>query len=109
MQHFNSVNQEELKTELKTYFREAIYDKKMHINGIQSKVILEGLSDREEVYLIYIDDSLVYLQQHDPFQIGNVEMTKDTIQSVIDKHLDSLVNDRLMGKLIEKVDLLVSF
>ncbi|MCT4543306.1 MAG: hypothetical protein N4A63_07175 [Vallitalea sp.] len=109
IQHFNSVNQEELKTELKTHFRGSIYDKITPINGIDSKTILDGLSNDAQVYLIYIDNSLVYLQKHDPFQIGNVEMTNETIQDVINKHITSLVDDRLMEKVIEKVDSLVSF
>jgi hypothetical protein len=109
IKHFNTVNQEELKAELKTHFRGAIYDKVTLINGIDSNTILDGLSDNAEVYLIYIDNSLVYLQKHDPFQIGNVETTSETIQGIIDKHIASLVDDRLMGKVIEKVDSLVSF
>lgn len=109
IQHFNTVNQEELKAELKTHFRGNAYDKNTSINGINSNTILDGLSDDAEAYLIYIDNSLVYLQKHDPFQIGNVEMTIETVQGVIDKHIASLVDDRLMEKVIEKVDSLVSF
>jgi len=109
IQHFNSVNQEEVKTELKTYFRGEIYNKSSTINGIGSQTILEGLSENAQVYLIYIDNSVVYLQKHNPFEIGNVEMTNETVQSIIDNHINSLVNDRLMNKIIEKVDLLVTF
>lgn len=107
--HFNNVNQEELKTELRSIFKGEVYNKSVTINGINSQTILEGLSENAQVYLIYINDLLVYLQKYDPFQIGNVEMTTETIQSIIDRHIESLVNDRLMGKVIENIDLLVSF
>jgi hypothetical protein len=109
IQHFNTFSQEKLKEELKTHFIGTTYDKVSPINGIESQTILDGLSDDAQVYLIYIDNSLVYLQKHNPFEIGNVEMTIKTVQGVIDKHIASLVDDKLMGKVIEKVDSLVSF
>ena len=109
MKQFNSINQDELKTELRTHFRGAIYDKISIINGIDPETILEGLSENAQVYLIYIDDSLVYLQTHDPFQIGNVEMSIDTIEKIMNRHIDRLVDNRLMNKLTEKIDQLVKF
>ena len=106
---FNTIDQEELKTELRTHFRGAIYNKTKPINGIDPETILEGLSENAQVYLIYIDDSLVYLQTHDPFQVGNVEMTTDTIDKIMNKHIDSLAGNRLMNKVTEKIDELVNF
>lgn len=57
-----------------------IWDKVSPINGISAEKILEDMPEGGEVYLVFVDGNLVYLQKHDPTQMGLVPMTSAIAQ-----------------------------
>lgn len=46
-----------------------------------------------EIYLVWVDDELVYLQPHDPQGIGYEAITKDELQHVASQHCRAIVDE----------------
>lgn len=89
-------NYEELRAQERTRYRVELWDKQTSINGVAPEQILERVPKHPdgsygEVYLIYIDGNLVYLQPHDPEQAGFVPMTPEMALAKANKIVDALV------------------
>lgn len=87
-----NIDQRKMFEEERARYRMEIWDKVSAINNISA----ERLKSREdylsdgEVYLIYIDDCLTYLQMHDPRQAGFAAMSKDSALTIANKQADEL-------------------
>lgn len=87
-----------------------VWDKQSPVNGVPAEQILSSRTDIPadgEVYLLYIDDRLVYFQPHEPNQAGLVPMTKDTVLTIANQHADQLAttfaDDEVFEKVIEQL------
>ncbi len=92
-----------LREQEKTRFRVEIWDKKTPINGVAPEQILTDTPAGGEVYLIYIDGNLVYLQKHDPDQIGFVAMDANTALAKANAFVDRLVEDAIDARVRNEV------
>lgn len=87
-----NINQTEIKeVQIKRYKYE-IWDKKSSINGISAADILKSKNyEIKEVYLIYIDENLIYMQDHDPNQSGFISMTKTQAKKIAEEFINKQV------------------
>ena len=86
-----------------------VWDKVSPINGISASKVLEraDISEGNEIYLIYINNQLVYLQPHDPFQAGLVPLTSENVLDIANRHIDQLAwqaaNEKIFETVLEKL------
>jgi len=86
-----------------------VWDKVSPINGISASKILErtDIPEGGEIYLIYINNQLVYLQPHDPFQAGLVPLTSENVLDIANQHIDQLAwqaaNEKIFEIILEKL------
>lgn len=104
----NQYNLEELIKIKSNAFRFEIWDKKSSINGVDAKTILDSRQyEIDQVYLIYIDNQLVYLQDHNPNESGFIKMTIDDIEEIANKFIEDkasqLVLDEIYNTVIKKM------
>ncbi len=101
----NQVDQQVIFEEEKKRYKVEIWDKQSPINGIPAEKILqrEDIPEGGEIYLIYVDGKLQYLQPHDPFQAGIVPMTKDTVDKIANQHIEQLAWQYADEKIFEAV------
>lgn len=105
----SSINIEDIKESLKKSYRLELWDKKTPINGIDAETILKSKPYTiGSVYLIYINDKLVYLQDHNPNESGYVKMTKAQAQTIgeqfIDKRIENELNVILYDRILNEIN-----
>lgn len=92
-------------------FKYEIWDKKSSINGISAKDIIKNRDYTiGQAYLIYIDDALVYFQDHNPEKSGYVKMTKseaeklaqDFINKKAEEYTDNIIIDKVIQTILSK-------
>lgn len=89
-------------------YRYEIWDKKTDINGVSAKDIIKSKTyDIGQVYLIYIDENLVYMQDHNPNKEGYEKMTKAEAKKIaedfIKKEIENQTKYTIINLFIEKV------
>jgi len=93
----------------KAKYRIEVWDKVSPINGVSASKILErtDIPEGGEVYLIYVNGQLVYLQPHDPFQAGLVALTSENVLDIANQHVDELAwqaaNEKIFEAVLEKL------
>ncbi|MBC7334337.1 MAG: hypothetical protein H5T85_07805 [Actinobacteria bacterium] len=100
------VDQQSIFDKHRARVRVEIWDKKTPINGVPAERIFASRTDipeNGEVYLLYIDDRLVYFQPHDPNQSGLVAMTKDSVLAIANQHADQVAEELANEEIFEKV------
>lgn len=105
----SNINIEDIKESLKKSYRLELWDKKTPINGVDAETILKSKPYTiGSVYLIYIDDKLVYLQDHNPNESGYVKMTKAQAQTIgeqfIDKRIENELNVILYDRILNEIN-----
>lgn len=104
-------NSEQLFNELATKYRYEIWDKKSDINGVSAQTIIDSRNYKiVSAYLIYIDDKLVYFQDHNPNVEGYKSMTKKEaeqmakkfIQTQIQENIDIIITHNIINSLMKK-------
>lgn len=104
-----NINQEEIRNHQADRVTWAIWDKTSAINGVSPEGILSRPDYLEggEIYLIYIDGVLTYLQPHHPQQAGLIQMTQDNVQTLAATHVseivDELTNSYIFNGVLEQV------
>jgi hypothetical protein len=92
-------------------FKYEIWDKKSSINGVDAKDIIKSRNYTiGQAYLIYIDDALVYFQDHNPEKSGYVKMNKseaeklaqDFINKKVEEYTDNIIIDKVMQEILSK-------
>lgn len=89
----NTIDQQAILDNIvQTRFRVEVWDKQSPINGVPAEKILSrgDIPEGGEVYLIYIDNKLQYLQPHDPFQAGLVPMTSENVMNIAQQHVGQI-------------------
>jgi len=89
-------------------FKLVIWDKKSSINNIDAETILDSREyEIDQVYLIYINNKLVYLQDHNPNESGFIKMTNENIKEIgnnfITEKSSQLVLDEIYNIVIKKM------
>lgn len=104
-------DREDIKEKQKNRFRYEIWDKKLDINGVSAKDIIQSRDyDINQAYLIYIDNILVYFQDHNPNKNGYVKITKkevsklaeDFIDKKVEENTDNIIADKVIETILSK-------
>lgn len=105
------INEQDRESILKVQtdrMRYEIWDKKSPINGITAKEIIKSRNYKiDKAYLIYIDDNLIYFQDHNPNESGYVKMNKKEAEKLaidfINKKSEEMTDNIIVGKVIETI------
>lgn len=106
-----SQDRESIKKSQEKRFRYEIWDKKMAINGISAKDIIKSREYTiDKAYLIYIDENIVYFQDHNPNESGYVKMNKtqatkiaeDFINKKIEENVDNIIIEKVINEILSK-------
>ena len=101
------VDQQAIFNQERSRFRVEVWDKVTPINGMPAEKILarEDVPDDGEIYLLYVDGVLRFLQPHNPFQAGIVPMTAENVMQVANQHVDQLAwqaaDEKIFDRLLE--------
>lgn len=100
----NSQDRDSIYNTQNKRFRYEIWDKKSNINGVSAKDIIKSRNYTiGQAYLVYIDDSLVYFQDHNPNESGYVKMTKTEANDIAKEFIDKKVNENVDNIITDKV------
>lgn len=92
-------------------FRYEVWDKKKYINGISPKEIIKNRTYKiDKAFLIYIDNSLVYFQDHKPGKKGYEKINKkeaseiaeDFMNKRIEENVDNIIVEKVINKILSK-------
>jgi len=103
------IDQQAIFEQERTRFKVEVWDKVTPINGVPAEKIIarEDVPDDGEIYLLYVDGQLRYLQPHNPFQAGIVPVTKDNVLQIANQHVDQLawqaVDEKIFEMVLEKL------
>lgn len=105
------INEQDRESILKVQtdrMRYEIWDKKSSINGITAKEIIKSRNYKiDKAYLIYIDNNLMYFQDHNPNESGYVKMNKKKAEKLaidfINKKSEEMTDNIIVGKVIETI------
>ena len=88
-------------------YRVELYDKTSPINGVPAEKILRDAPPAGEVYLIYINDRLTYLQTHDPEEMGfrpmSPERAYEAAEQVISEHIEQVIDARVRQEVLRQL------
>ncbi len=107
----NQQDRESIAQTQKDRFKYEIWDKKSNINGVTAKQIIKSRNyEIDKAYMIYIDEVLVYFQDHNPNESGYVKMTKtqaskiaeDFINQKIEENTDNIIVDKVIETILSK-------
>lgn len=104
----NSVDRTPYEQEQQARYRIEVWDKQSLINGISPEVIMERVPEGGEVYMIYVDGNLTFLQPHDPDQAGFAAMdatvaaakAQAQIDRMVELEVDRIVMDECLVQLL---------
>lgn len=103
-------NRDEVTKAQETRFRYEIWDKKSPINNVPAEDIINKKKYKiVSAYLIYIDEQLVYFQDHNPNEEGYVSMTKKEAEKIaqefITKKVEEYVDGIIVNYILQQVSL----
>lgn len=85
-------------------FRYEIWDKKKYINGISPKEIIKSRTYKiDKAFLVYVDNSLVYFQDHKPNERGYVKIDKNEASSIAEDFIKERIKENVDNIIVEKV------
>lgn len=85
-------------------FRYEIWDKKKYINGISPKEIIRSRTYKiDKAFLVYMDNSLVYFQDHKPNEKGYVKIDKNEASSIAEDFIKERIKENVDNIIVEKV------
>lgn len=104
----NSVDRKPYELEQQARYRVEVWDKQSLINGVSPEVIMERVPAGGEVYMIYIDGNLTFLQPHDPDQAGFAAMdtavatakAQAQVDRMVEVEVDRIVSDECLMQLL---------
>lgn len=100
----DTLNINEIEQELKKRYVLEIWDKKSPINGIDAETILKSRKyNVNSAYLIYIDNKIVFFQDHNPEKEGYIEMTKKEAKKIGENFIDKKIEENLIMNIYDKV------
>lgn len=102
----NKINRKDITKRISNQYKLEIWDKKSKINNIDAKTILEHRNyDIDSVYLIYINDKIVYFQDYNPNENGYKMMTEEEAKQIgndymnkkIENDVDKIIYDMFLN------------
>lgn len=100
----DSQDRDKIKKEQKERFFYELWDKKSPINDVPAQEILEDKTYAiNNAYLIYIDNKLVYFQDHAPNQSGFVKMTKTEAKEFAEDFIDKKIEENTDNVIVKNV------
>lgn len=100
----NAQDRESIYNTQNKRYRYEIWDKKSNINGVSAKDVIKSRNYTiGQAYLVYIDDALVYFQDHNPNESGYVKMTKAEADEIAKEFIDKKVNENVDNIITDKV------
>ena len=84
-----------------------LWDGVSDINTASASYIRESNPHADLIYVLLIDNEIVFMQTHDPFSEGWVAITSDTVDAVSSKHADAVALDTAQNVIIQ--DILTAF
>lgn len=100
----DTLNINEIEQELKKRYVLEIWDKKSPINGIDAETILKSRRyNVNSAYLIYIDNKIVFFQDHNPEKEGYIKMTKKEAKKIGENFIDKKIEENLIMNIYDKV------
>ena len=85
-------------------FRYEIWDKKSSINNISAEDIIKSRNYKiVSAYLIYVDEQLVYFQDHNPTKEGYVSMTKKEAEQIAQDFINKKIEESVDGIIINYI------
>lgn len=107
----DTIDRDKITEVEKLRFSYEIWDKKSSINGVKANEIIKSRNYTVgSAYLIYIDNNLVYFQDHNPNESGYVKMTKSNaikiaenfINEKIEENTDSIIIQQIIEEILSK-------
>lgn len=80
-----------------------IWDGISNINDATASYILESNPWADIIYTISIDNKIVYMQTHDPFQQGWVPIVSTTFDSVSGAHKIQIAEENASNEILNKI------
>lgn len=100
----SKIDIDNIKEDLKKSYKLEIWDKKSPINGVEAETVLKSKPyEIGSVYLIYVNDKLVYLQDHNPNEGGYVKMTKNQAKTIGEQFIERRVGEELNILLYDRI------
>lgn len=100
----SKIDIDDIKEDLKKSYKLEIWDKKSPINGVEAETVLKSKPyEIGSVYLIYVNDKLVYLQDHNPNEGGYIKMTKTQAKTIGEQFIERRVGEELNILLYDKI------
>ena len=100
----SKIDIDNIKEDLKKSYKLEIWDKKSPINGVEAEIVLKSKPyEIGSVYLIYVNDKLVHLQDHNPNERGYVKMTKNQAKTIGEQFIERRVGEELNILLYDKI------
>ena len=100
----SKIDIDNIKEDLKKSYKLEIWDKKSPINGVEAEIVLKSKPyEIGSVYLIYVNDKLVYLQDHNPNESGYVKMIKAQAETLGKQFIEKKIEDELNIILYDKI------
>ena len=100
----SKIDIDNIKEDLKKSYKLEIWDKKSPINGVEAEIVLKSKPyEIGSVYLIYVNNKLVYLQDHKPNERGYVKMTKNQAKTIGEQFIERRVGEELNILLYDKI------
>ena len=85
-------------------FRYEIWDKKSPINNVSAEDIINSRNYKiVSAYLIYVDEQLVYFQDHNPTKEGYVSMTKKEAEQIAQDFINKKIEESVDGIIVNYI------
>lgn len=100
----SKIDREPIRETQSKRFRYEIWDKKKYINGISPKEIIKNRSYKiDKAFLVYIDNVLVYFQDHQPEIDGYITINKDNANEIAENFITNKIEENVDNIIVEKV------
>lgn len=80
-----------------------IWDKVSNINNATAEQVLEANPWADVIYLLIADDSIVFLQTHDPYSEGWIPITSSNVAEISDKHANDITLETAEGTIVQEL------
>ena len=88
---------------LRSRIKVQIWDGVSDINSANADYIKETNPWADVIYMLTIDDLVVFMQTHNPSQEGWVAITADTVDSISNEHADQVAEHYAQSQIFEEV------
>jgi len=80
-----------------------IWDKISNINKATPEQVLAANPWADVIYLLIADDSIVFLQTHDPYSEGWIPITSATVGAISDDHANDISLEIAEGQIVQEL------